>query len=108
MSSGAPRDGESFAGAIPCPVRETPPLPLFHLWDLRQPPPAKLAVGPPPAGFTALMSDPDPAVAARAFAAMMEIKRLDVDALRAAARITAGIALRRGNGGAGTAHDAGS
>jgi hypothetical protein len=55
MSSGAPRDGESFAGAIPCPVRETPPLPLFHLWDLRQPPPAKLAVGPPPAGFTALL-----------------------------------------------------
>lgn len=39
-----------------------------------------------PAGFTALMSDPDPAVAARAFAAMMKMKRLDVDALRAAAR----------------------
>ncbi|WP_269516235.1 VOC family protein [Brevundimonas subvibrioides] len=39
-----------------------------------------------PAGFTALMSDPDPAVTARAFAAMMEMKRLDVDALRAAAR----------------------
>jgi hypothetical protein len=38
------------------------------------------------AGFTALMGDPDPAVAARAFAAMMKMKRLDVDALRAAAR----------------------
>ena len=39
-----------------------------------------------PAGFTAMMSDPDPAVAARAFAAIMKMKRPDVDALRAAAR----------------------
>jgi len=39
-----------------------------------------------PAGFTALMSDPDPAVVARVFAAMMEMKRLDMDALKAAAR----------------------
>jgi len=39
-----------------------------------------------PAGFAEIMSDPDPAVAARAFAAMMEMKRLDIDALRAAAK----------------------
>ncbi|AQR61440.1 hypothetical protein BZG35_07070 [Brevundimonas sp. LM2] len=39
-----------------------------------------------PVGFGALMSDPDPAVVARVFAAMMEMKRLDMDALRAAAR----------------------
>tara|TARA_R110000764_G_scaffold218057_2_gene305351 strand:- start:485 stop:970 length:486 start_codon:yes stop_codon:yes gene_type:complete len=38
-----------------------------------------------PHGFTELMSDPDPAVAGRAFAAMMEMKRLDIEALRAAA-----------------------
>ena len=55
MSSGAPRAGESFADAIPCPVRETAPLPLFPSWDLRQPPPVHLAAGPPPAGFAAML-----------------------------------------------------
>jgi predicted 3-demethylubiquinone-9 3-methyltransferase (glyoxalase superfamily) len=37
--------------------------------------------------FTELMSDPDPGVSARAFAAMMEMERLDVDAFRAAAGV---------------------
>jgi len=38
-----------------------------------------------PHGFVDLMLDPDPAAVARTFAAMMEMKRLDIDALRAAA-----------------------
>lgn len=39
-----------------------------------------------PKPFIALMKDPDPAVGQRVFAAMMEMKRLDIAALEAAAR----------------------
>lgn len=39
-----------------------------------------------PRPFMALMNDPDPTVGQRVFAAMMEMKRLDIPALEAAAR----------------------
>jgi len=57
IASGAPRPGESFKGAKPCPATETAPLALFGAqWNFRRPPPFRDgARGGPPAGFRALL-----------------------------------------------------
>jgi hypothetical protein len=57
IASGAPRPGESFKGAKPCPATETVPLALFGAqWNFRHPPPFRAgAQGGPPEGFRALL-----------------------------------------------------
>ena len=52
MLSGAPPPGASFEGALPCPVVESPALPLLH-WDFLSKPPA-FHKKHPPEGFAAL------------------------------------------------------
>ena len=52
-ASGAPALGDSFAGAIPCPVRETARLPLLGDWNFRAQPRFN-AAGEAPSGFRAL------------------------------------------------------
>ena len=55
MESGAPPAGRSFRGMQPCPVWQTPPLPLFPDWDGRtQPTPPGAYASEAPAGFRAL------------------------------------------------------
>jgi hypothetical protein len=52
MRSGAPPPGASFEGAVPCPVVESPAMPLLE-WDFCSEPPAWGALSPPQ-GFAAL------------------------------------------------------
>lgn len=55
VRSGAPRLGESFRGAQPCPTVATPALALLGAeWDFRQPPPLLRSCDPPD-GFAALV-----------------------------------------------------
>jgi len=51
VASGAPPRGESFSGAVPCPTRQSEPLPLLGGWDFRSPP---AFAAEPPDGFRAL------------------------------------------------------
>ena len=53
MGSGAPAPGGCFKSAVPCSVKETPPLPLFPDWTPPSPPAPLEAAAPE--GFRALL-----------------------------------------------------